>query len=569
MSSLLTDIAIIGGGGAGIRAAIAAAEENPELTITLISKVYPVRSHTVSAEGGIAGVMREDDSFEKHCFDTIRGSDYLADQDAVEFFVKEAPNEIIQLEHWGCPWSREEDGNIAVRAFGGMSVKRTVYAADKTGFYMLHSLFERSLKYNNIKRLDEYYVTKLVTEKYNGSEKVIGCIAMNLQSGECISISAKATIMATGGAGKVYSFTTNAQIKTGDGMALAYRAGAALKDMEFVQFHPTGLPRTGILITEGARGEGGYLLNNQGERFMSRYLPNKMELGPRDIISRSIMSEIKAGRAFNGPYGDYVHLDIRHLGEEKINERLPLVREMALDFAGVDPVYEPIPVMPVVHYSMGGIATTVTGASTLAGLYAAGETACVTINGANRLGSNSLAECLVFGKSSGLAAAHACKTTPLIHVPLAQVTNEENRITEILRREGGKNVATIRTMLQELMQKCAGIERNEEILSSGLTQLLNLKKELNHISLTDKSRLFNTELVSVLELESMMIVAEAIIRSALDRKESRGSHTRSDFTERNDADFLHHTYAIQNEHSMNLSHTSVTITQWKPQPRVY
>ncbi len=570
MSSFTTDIAIIGGGGAGIRAAIAAAEANPDIQILLISKVYPVRSHTVSAEGGIAGVMTAEDSSEKHCFDTIRGSDYLADQDAVEFFVNEAPKEIIQLEHWGCPWSREENGDVAVRAFGGMSTKRTVYAADKTGFYMLHSLFERSLKYPNIKRLDEYYVTKLVTQ----NNRIIGCLAMNLQTGELVRVSAKTTILATGGAGKVYSFTTNALIKTGDGMALAYKAGAELKDMEFVQFHPTGLPRTGILITEGARGEGGYLLNNLGERFMERYLPNKMELGPRDIISRSIMSEIKAGRGFSGPYGEYVHLDIRHLGEEKINEKLPLVREMALDFAGVDPVNEPIPVMPVVHYSMGGVSTTLHGAATVKGLYAAGETACVSINGANRLGSNSLAECLVFGRAAGLAAAKECGECALVEVSKNEVAKEENRIAELLQRTGTQNVATVRTKLQDIMQKDAGIERNHEGLIHGLNQILSLKRELKTIELGDKGKLFNTELTGYLELENMFVIAEAILRSALDRKESRGAHTRSDFTERNDEEYMHHTHILEKiisdeKSEMELVKKPVTITKWKPQPRVY
>lgn len=569
MSQITTDIAIIGGGAAGLRAAIEAAEKHPELTVTLISKVYPVRSHTVSAEGGIAGVMREDDSIEKHCFDTIRGSDYLADQDAVEYFVNEASREIIQLEHWGCPWSREEDGSVAVRAFGGMSVKRTVYAADKTGFYMLHSLFEYSTKLKNIKRLDEYFVTKLVTKGTGDDAKVIGCVALNLHTGEVSSVSAKATILATGGAGKMFTFTTNAQIKTGDGMALAYRAGAALKDMEFIQFHPTGLPRTGILITEGARGEGGYLINNQGERFMTRYLPNKMELGPRDIISRSIMSEIKAGRGFKGPYGEYVHLDIRHLGEDKINEKLPLVREVSLDFAGVDPVYEPIPVMPVVHYVMGGVATNIHGKTTLKNLYAAGETACVTINGANRLGSNSLAECLVFGKAAGKAAAEACVKEQIHEIPMSEVTEYEKHLGEIFKRTGTIKLADVRGELQNLMQEHAGIERNEEKLQKGLSLLADLKKKLVQIKLSDHSRIFNTELIGLLELENLFVTAEATLMSALDRKESRGSHTRSDFTERNDDEYLHHTLAQSRNGSMQLSRQPVTITKWKPQPRVY
>lgn len=566
MEILSFDLVIIGGGGAGLRAAIAAAETNQKLKIALISKVYPVRSHTVSAEGGIAGVLREYDSLDSHAFDTIRGSDYLADQDAVEYFVQHAGREIIQLEHWGCPWSREEDGKIAVRAFGGMSVRRTVYAADKTGFYMLHSLFERSLKYENIVRFDEWFATKLV----RGEHGISGAVAFHLPTGRFAGFRAKAIILATGGAGRLFSFTTNGGIKTGDGMALSLDAGAHLKDMEFIQFHPTGLPRTGILITEAARGEGGYLLNNKGERFMKNYLPSKMELGPRDIVSRSIMSEIKAGRAFSGPYGPYVHLDIRHLGAKLINERLPLVREISLEFAGVDPIVEPIPITPVMHYFMGGIQTDISGATTVPGLFAAGETACATINGANRLGSNSLAECLVFGQASGKAAAAFCETGRQSSFSDSHVADEVQRIEELKFREGTESVGEVRTQLQKIMQESAGIERDAVSLKKGLDSLAAVRQRARAISLSDKSAIFNTDLTGLLELQNMLSLAEAVLKSALGRRESRGSHLRTDFPARNDKDFLHHHIVRKTEHdTMEVTTQPVTITQWKPQPRQY
>ncbi|MEK7524416.1 MAG: FAD-binding protein [Patescibacteria group bacterium] len=560
-----SDILIAGGGAAGLRAALAAAENYPQLKISLVSKVYPVRSHTVSAEGGIAGVMRDYDSFKQHCFDTIRGSDYLADQDAVEFFVKEAPREIIQMEHWGCPWSREEDGKIAVRAFGGMSVKRTVFAADKTGFYMLHTLFERTLKYPNIKRFDEWFATKLL--RTNGG--VTGLTALDLRGGKMAAFKAKTIILATGGAGKIYSFTTNGNIKTGDGMALAYDIGVPLKDMEFVQFHPTGLPRTGILITEGARGEGGYLLNNKGERFMKDYLPSKMELGPRDIISRSIMSEIKAGRGFTGPYGPYVHLDIRHLGQKIIDEKLPLVREVSKDFAGVDPVYEPIPVTPVAHYFMGGVSTNLHGETEIPGLFAAGETACVSINGANRLGSNSLAECLVFGRAAGLKAAEYCDQVDLPNLNPNELEDEEKNLDQLLHQEGNERVAQVREALQNNMQEHAGIERTGEGLKKALENHEKIAECFGRISLHDHSKLFNTEFTSLLELKNMLTVAESVLMAALHRQESRGSHLRTDFPTRNDEKFLKHTFITRGASGMITQEKPVTITQWQPMERKY
>lgn len=565
MDIIQADIAIIGGGAAGLRAALAAAEQNPKLKIALVSKVYPVRSHTVSAEGGIAGVLRDYDSLENHAFDTIRGSDYLADQDAVEFFVKEASREIIQLEHWGCPWSREENGKIAVRAFGGMSVKRTVFAADKTGFYMLHSLFERTLQYENIVRFDEWFVTTLLRD----DNKITGLVAFDLRCGKTAAFEAKAVILATGGTGKIYSFTTNGNIKTGDGMALAYHAGVPLKDMEFVQFHPTGLPRTGILITEGARGEGGYLLNKNGDRFMKTYLPSKMELGPRDIISRSILSEIKADRGFEGPYGAYVHLDIRHLGEKIIDEKLPLVREICQEFAGLDPVHEPIPVRPVAHYFMGGVDTNIQGETKLAGLFAAGETACVTINGANRLGSNSLAECLVFGKAAGREATHFAEKTSPGSLSKNALDDEEKRITELLRQEGRTRVAPVREALQKTMEEGCGIERHEASITKTIEKIKALQEESKQIGLHDHSMLFNTEFTGLLELHNMLTVAEAVARAAGARKESRGAHFRIDFEKRDDQNFLHHLLLKKNDSDMMSEKIPVIITQWQPQERKY
>src|SRR5271168_1576578 len=403
------DILLVGGGGAGLRAAIAAAEFNPKLSIAVVSKVYPMRSHTVSAEGGAAGLAKPDDSLDGHAYDTISGGDWMCDQDAVEAFVKEAPQELLQLERWGCPWNREPDGHIAVRAFGGMKKKRTWFAADKTGFHMLHTLFQTSLKYQPITRYDEYFVTRLLVD----DGRVQGVVAIEIMSGRIQAITAKAVILCTGGCGKVFPFTTNANIKNGDGMALAQRAGAPLKDMEYLQYHPTGLPFTGILITEAARAEGGYMLNKDGYRYLQDYNPGKptptpvfrsMELGPRDRVSQAIIGEFEKGRGFHGPYGDYVHLDLRHLGEHKIESRLPMVRELCLKYENLDPVKEPIRIRPVQHYMMGGVHTNIDGETTLAGLYAAGEAACVSINGANRLGSNSLGELLVYGARAARTA---------------------------------------------------------------------------------------------------------------------------------------------------------------------
>src|SRR5262247_3402494 len=435
------DVLLVGGGGAGLRAAIAVSEFNPNLSVAVVSKVYPMRSHTVSAEGGAAGVIKPGDTLDEHAYDTISGGDWMCDQDAVEFFVQEAPGELLQLEHWGCPWSREPDGRVAVRPFGGMKNERTWFAADKTGFHMLHTLFQTSLKYQAVTRFDEWFVTKLLVE--DGQAR--GVVAIGLMTGRIQAILAKSVIICTGGCGKVFPFTTNANIKNGDGMSLALNAGAPLKDMEFVQYHPTGLPFTGILITEAARAEGGYLINKDGYRYLQDYnlgKPHKepvlksMELGPRDRLSQAFMKELEKGRTIETPYGHVVHLDLRHLGAKKIDAKIPFVRELCMKYQGLDPVKDLIPVRPVVHYMMGGVHTDINGATPLPGLFAAGETACVSINGANRLGSNSLPELLVFGARAGrVAAEYASGERHASVAILAQAKDEEMRLgNEFLHR---------------------------------------------------------------------------------------------------------------------------------------
>src|SRR5213593_4235750 len=572
------DILIVGGGGAGLRAAIAAAEADPRLDIAIVSKVYPMRSHTVAAEGGTAAVIKENDSFEAHINDTIAGSDWLADQDAVELFVKEAPAELIRLEHWGCPWSREPDGRVAVRPFGGMQIERTWFAADKTGFHLLHALFQTSLKYSTIKRYDECFATKLLVE--NG--RCQGIVAIELRSGMVQPILAKAVILCTGGGGRIFPFTTNAAIKTGDGMAMAYRAGVPLKDMEFVQYHPTGLPGTGILITEASRGEGGWLKNKDGYRYLQDYglgpptdtpTHRKMELGPRDILSRCHMQEFAKGRTFDGPYGHYVHLALRHLGEEVIDKKLPFVRELASKYVGIDPVYEPIPVRPVVHYMMGGIHTDANGSAPLDGLYAAGETACVSINGANRLGSNSLTECLVFGARAGRAAAQyaVAQQAPSSQRLEALARDEQQRLDrQFLRKDGGKEkIATIRQEMQKAMEEGAGIYRKEEDMKRTCQLLRQLRERFANITIEDRGDVFNTQLIAALELDFMLDVAEAVAHSALNRKESRGSHTRTDFPKRDDGNFLKHTLAHRTLDGPRIDYLPVTITRWQPEERKY
>ena len=573
------DVLLVGGGGAGLRAAIAVAETNPNLRIAVISKVYPMRSHTVAAEGGAAGVAKADDSLDEHCYDTISGGDWLCDQDAVEAFVREAPQELLRLEHWGCPWSREPDGHIAVRAFGGMKNKRTWFAADKTGFHMLHTLFQTTLKYDEIHRYDEWFVTKLLVD----DGRVQGVVAIELMSGRIQAITAKAVIMCTGGCGRVFPYTTNAAIKTGDGMALVYRAGGPLKDMEFVQYHPTGLPFTGILITEAARAEGGYLINKDGYRYLQDYNLGKpepkpvlrsMELGPRDRLSQAFVKEFDKGRTIDGPYGPVVHLDLRHLGAKLINQKLPFVRELCLKYEGLDPVTQLIPVRPVVHYMMGGISTDIDGVTPLRGLFAAGECACVSINGANRLGSNSLPEILVFGARAGKVAAEYASGVPdTVSLPILRQAEDERRRLEqdLLRKSGGKErVATIREAMQKAVEDGAGIYRTEKSLRDAAAKLGELQERAQNLLIDDHSRTFNTELLSALELACMLDVAETMVHSALSRTESRGAHQRTDYPARDDANFLAHSVVTRSsDGSVHIEYTPVVITRWPPGERVY
>ena len=564
------DVLVVGGGLAGIRAAIAAVEANPRIRVGMVSKVYPMRSHTVSAEGGAAAVMRPEDSYETHAFDTIKGSDYLADQDVVEAFVREAPIEIIQMEHWGCPWSRDEDGKISVRPFGGMTTWRTCFAADKSGFHMLHAVFQTSLKYPQIIRHDEAFVTKLLVE----DSRCVGVVALDMKTGRFDAITARSVILATGGLGRVYAFTTNGNICTGDGMALAYRAGVGLKDMEMVQFHPTGLPFTGILITEAVRGEGGYLLNNEGERFLKRYVPNKMELGPRDIISRAMMTEFEEGHGFEGPHGKYLHLDVRHLGEDVIDRKLPFMRELGREFVGIDIVKDPIPVRPVQHYMMGGIDADISGATPMAGLYAAGECANVGLNGANRLGSNSLPECLVFGAAAGRAAAeYASSAKPVTANPVDAILWDEARRVEVayLEKKGGdERIGAIREEMQHEMDAGAGVFRTKEGLQKLIERLGGLRERFGRIKIEDTSKTFNTEVTSAMELDFMLEISQTIAVSALAREESRGAHARRDFPKRNDEKFLKHSLVFSRDAAKpRLEYRDVHIENFKPQARTY
>jgi fumarate reductase flavoprotein subunit len=572
------DVLLVGGGGAGLRAAIAIAETNPKLTIAVVSKVYPMRSHTVSAEGGAAGVIRQDDSLDEHAYDTISGGDWLTDQDAVEAFVQEAPQELLRLEHWGCPWSREPDGRIGVRPFGGMKKMRTWFAADKTGFHMLHTLFQTSLKYTKVFRYDEWFVTKLLVD----DGRVQGVVAIDLMSGKIETITARAVIVCTGGCGRVFPFTTNASIKNGDGMALAYRAGAPLKDMEFIQYHPTGLPFTGILITEAARSEGGYLINKDGYRYLQDYNLGKpepkpvfrsMELGPRDRLSQAFVKEVEKGRTVETPYGPVVHLDLRHLGEKMIESKIPFVRELCLKYQNVDPVTELIPVRPVVHYMMGGVHTDINGATPLAGLYAAGEVACVSINGANRLGSNSLPELLVFGARAGRAAAeYASAQKDASQAVLAQGKDEQSRLDKAFLQKSGRRerIATVRDEMHKTMEESAGIYRTGASLGRAVDTLRGLRDRVAGVTIEDRSRTFNTERVAALELSFMLDVADTIVNSALRREESRGAHQRIDFPARDDQRFLAHSLIHRKpDGSSAVEYLPVTITRWPPAERVY
>ncbi len=500
MQEIKHELIILGTGIAGLRAALEASiVSKGKVDIGIVSKLQLMRSHSVSAEGGTAAVLRpeEGDSIELHAWDTVKGSDFLGDQDVAFKFAEMMPYEILQLDRWGLPWSRRPDGRIDQRAFGGHSFDRTCFAADKTGFFEMQTLYDTLLKFGNFKRYDEFFATSIIVE----DNRFKGLTAINMATGEFVVFRGKAIIIATGGQGRLYGFTTYAHSVTGDGMAMAYRAGLPLKDTEFIQFHPTGLVPSGILMTEACRGEGGYLLNNKGERFMEKYAPAKMELAPRDIVSRSSMTEIEEGRGFTGPDGlDYVHLDLRHLGEKKINERLPFIREISIKFAGVDPVEDPIPVRPVAHYSMGGIHTDINGATPVAGIWAAGEAACISLHGANRLGANSTAECLVWGKITGSETAKFVMKEKNIPEPNPKnVKAEEDRIfKDLLGRNGGESVFKIRQDLRRTMDKNMGVFRTGETIRNALKDVMELKERYKRVTIKDKTRRFNTELFNAL-----------------------------------------------------------------------
>ncbi|MBK8742035.1 MAG: fumarate reductase (quinol) flavoprotein subunit [Betaproteobacteria bacterium] len=573
------DVVIVGAGGGGLRAAIAVAESDPALKIALISKVYPMRSHTVAAEGGAAGVTRPDDSLEYHFNDTVHGGDWLCEQDVVEYFVAHAHEELVQMEHWGCPWSRKEDGHVNVRAFGGMKIERTWFAADKSGFHMLHTLFQTSIKYPSIKRFDEYFCSDLMVE----DGRCQGALAIQIATGEFILIQAKAVIIATGGAGRVFRENTNGGIVTGDGMALAYRHGVPLRDMEFVQYHPTCMPGTGLLFTEACRGEGGFLLNKDGYRYLQDYglgpaepsPRNKaMELGPRDRLSQAFWHEKKKGRTVDGPHGAVVNLDLRHLGAAKLHERLPLICELAEEFLGVDPAHTPIPVLPAVHYTMGGILADGKTASSLPGLYSVGECSSVGIHGANRLGSNSLTELIVFGKVAGVEAAKFARSVSISN-PAAiekQAEAARTRALDVVTQSRGKErLAVLRTEMAQSMENGCGIYRLESDMQATCDKLRELRERYKNLKIDDHSKVYNTEWLLSIELGYLLEVAEAIVHSALNRKESRGSHQRLDgFEQRDDVNYLKHSLAFYTgDGPPRIEYGDVKITKSRPGTRAY
>lgn len=568
MEILKTDVLIIGSGLAGLRAAIEAASRGVEVSV--LTKVHAMRSHSVAYAGGTAAVLypEEGDSFDLHAFDTIKGSDYLADQDVVEMFVRLAPQEILRLEHWGMPWSRRKDGRIDQRPFGGHSFDRACYASDKTGFYAMQTLYNTTLKYDNIKIYHEWFVTSLLVE--DGEFR--GVTAIEMKSGEMYAFEAKAGIMATGGVGRLYNFTTYGHSATADGIAMAYRAGAPIEDMEFIQFHPTGLVPSGILISEAARGEGGYLRNNKGERFMSKYAPQKMELAPRDVVSRAMMREIMEGRGFEGPNGlDYVHLDLTHLGDEKISEKLTEIKMLCMNLLGINPAEEMIPVRPVAHYLMGGIQVDADGATKIKGLWAAGECNCSSVHGANRLGTNSSADCLVFGYITGKNAAEYARGRSERDIPKERAEEEEKRIFDgILRGGTGEDPYLIRREMQNTMGRYAYVFRHGDGLKEGLNRIRELRKLFGTGRVADKSREYNQNLIHVLELDFMLEIAEVVLTAALARTESRGAHYRLDYPKRDDENWLKHTIISRTKEGLPvLSYIPVRITKWKPAERKY
>jgi succinate dehydrogenase / fumarate reductase, flavoprotein subunit len=556
------EVVVVGAGLAGQRAALAAVEAGRDVAI--VSKLHPLRSHSGAAQGGINAAVGVNDSVDAHIYDTVKGSDYLGDQDAIEFFCNEAGPTVVEMEHFGTIFSRAPDGSLAQRPFGGAGFPRTIYAADRTGLALLQALWER-LGTERFTLYQEWDLTNLIVREH----RVQGIIVFDRKRGEFEEIAAKAVVIATGPAGRVYARTTNAHSCTGDGVAAAYDAGAWLKDMEFVQFHPTGLLETGILITEGARGEGGILKNASGERFMARYAPKVLDLASRDVVSRAIVTEVLEGRGFTGPYGGYVHLELMHLGKEKVESRLQEICDYCRHFAGIDPVTEPIPVYPAQHYMMGGIGTNIRGETNIAGLYAAGEAACVSIHGANRLGGNSLLETLVFGKQAGLAAAAYVERAPAPEMHAADLDAATAPARSWWSRTDGEDPSALRTEMQHTMERYVGIYRNEPDLLEGLRRVRALKERFTRVRVVDQSKVFNLNLTDALETGHMLELAEAIVVGAYARTESRGAHTRTDYPKRDDAHWMKHTVARKTASGPNLSYAPVGYTRWEPKERVY
>lgn len=571
------DVFIVGGGLAGCRAALEIKKQNPALDVALVAKTHPIRSHSVAAQGGIAASLKNvdpDDEWKAHAFDTVKGSDYLADQDAVEYLTKEAPEVIIELEHLGVLFSRLEDGRIAQRAFGGHSHKRTCYAADKTGHAILHELV------NNLRRFgvtiyEEWYVMELIFE----GKEAKGVVMFNIGDGRLEIVSAKAIMFATGGYGRVFNTTSNDYASTGDGLAMSALVNIPLEDMEFVQFHPTGLYPVGVLISEAVRGEGAYLRNSEGERFMAHYAPNQMELAPRDITSRAIVMEIRAGRGINpdgSSGGIYVHLDLTHMGKEKIMSRVPFCWEEAHRLVGVDAVTQPMPVRPTAHYCMGGIPVNTDGRVRLngeeltEGFFAAGECACVSVHGANRLGSNSLLECVVYGRRVGRAIASYVSNRNLPDIDEKKyLTKAEKRIKDLLNQEGNIRINSLRQEFQDCMTEHCGVFRTEEVMGEGLSCIQELKAKYSQIYLDDKGHYWNQELIEALELQNIMVVGEIILTSAFHRQESRGAHSREDFPTRNDQQYLQHTLAYYSSDGVKIDYMPVVVNMFEPKERKY
>lgn len=554
--TIVHDIVVVGAGLAGLSAALEVRERDPQADIAILTKVHPVRSHSGAAQGGINAVLRFDDSWQAHKYDTIKGSAFLADQDAVRVLCSEAKDAIARLDQYGALFDRNEDGTIAQRPFGGQGRHRTCFVADKTGHNLLHTMYEQALK-RQIPIYWEWFVTELVIE----DGKFKGLLALELITGKYFFMRAKALILATGGAGRIYGQSSNALINTGDGTALAYQAGLPIKDFEFFQIHPTGL-LNGILITEGARGEGGYLVNNQNERFMARYAPKFMELAPRDLVARSIHLEIQAGRGFNN---EYVHLDLRHLGAEKITTRLPQIREIAMHFAGVDPITAPIPIRPTVHYTMGGIDVDVDTRTAVPGIFAAGECSCVSVHGANRLGGNSLLETIVFGFRAGFQSLEFIKSQPLLAFQPQSLVAAGKKLDQYLQRNTGERAAPIRDEMEKTMIQSFGIFRKQDLMAAGLARIIELRERFRNVMVADKGKIYNLDLIRTLELGNMLALAHVIAVGAIARRESRGAHSREDFPKLDNQNFLRHTIVRQDADGMpQLSYKPVVLEDIKP-----